>query len=203
MTHRMTVLMLTLLLGTLHAQSAPGPLFKAPANEAEEIALALSALPESMRATAGVHVLGAKGYKKIREGTTGIQCLVERSRKDSQEPICWDKEGADTIMPVTVAREEWRAAGVSEDEIGRRINAGFAEGRFRAPRRNGVAYMISTGNYVHNGQRVIHYSPHVMFYAPYMTNADIGADGKDPNAPWILNEGSPHAYLIVVTRHAR
>ncbi len=40
-----------------------------------------------------------------------------------------------------------------------------------------------------------------MFYAPYMTNADIGATGKDPNAPWILNEGSPHAYIIVVTRH--
>ena len=51
-----------------------------------------------------------------------------------------------------------------------------------------------------NGQRVIKYHPHVMSYAPYLTNADIGSNGKDPYAPWILNEGSPHAY-IVVTRH--
>jgi hypothetical protein len=40
-----------------------------------------------------------------------------------------------------------------------------------------------------------------MIYAPYLTNKDIGATGKDPNAPWVLNEGSPHAYIIVVTRH--
>jgi hypothetical protein len=61
--------------------------------------------------------------------------------------------------------------------------------------------MLSAENYVFNGQRVVKYHPHVMFYAPYLTNADIGANGKDPNAPWILNEGSPHAYMIVVTRH--
>jgi hypothetical protein len=63
--------------------------------------------------------------------------------------------------------------------------------------------MISTENWVHNGQRVIRYRPHVMVYAPYATNADIGATGEDPHAPWVLNEGSPHACIIVVTRHGQ
>lgn len=183
------------------ATQAPTPAMKAPATEAEEIALALSALPESMRATAAVHVLGPKGYRKVREGTSGINCMVERSRPDTQEPICWDREGSESIMPVAYAKAEWRAGGLKEDEVQRRIAEGFASGRFRTPRRGGVAYMLSPENYVFNGQRVIKYHPHVMFYAPYMTNADIGANGKDPNAPWILNEGSPHAYIIVVTRH--
>jgi hypothetical protein len=199
MRHRASIVVLSLLF--VPALAAQAPPFTAPASEAEEITLALSALPESMRAAAGVHVLGPKGYRRVRDGSSGIQCLVERSRKDTQEPICWDREGAETIMPVAYAREEWRGAGIADAEIEKRINEGFAKGKFRAPRRNGVAYMISAHNYVFNGQRVIQYQPHVMFYAPYMTNADIGATGKDPNAPWVLNEGSPHAYLIVVTRH--
>jgi hypothetical protein len=185
------------------AGQAPAPAMKPPASEAEEVTLALSALPEPMRATAAVHVLGPKGYRKVREGTSGINCLVERSRPDTLEPICWDREGSDTIMPVAYATAEWRGAGLKEDDIDRRVADGFAKGRFRAPRRGGVAYMVSTENYVFNGERVIKYHPHVMFYAPYMTNADIGANGKDPNAPWILNEGSPHAYIIVVTRHGK
>ena len=194
------VVLMSVVLAATAAQ-APPPAMKAPPTEAEEIALALSALPESMRAAAAVHVLGAKGYKKAREGTSGINCMVERSRPDTQEPICWDREGSESIMPVAYAKAEWRGSGLKEDEVERRVAEGFASGRFRTPRRGGVAYMLSTENYVFNGQRVVKYHPHVMFYAPYMTNADIGANGKDPNAPWILNEGSPHAYIIVVTRH--
>ena len=171
-----------------------------PANEAEEIAMALGALPASMRASATVYVLGPKGYRQARAGTSGVHCLVERSRPDTQEPICWDREGSETIMPAVMAQAEWRAAGLSEADIKRKIDEGFAAGTFRAPRRPGVAYMLSAHNWVFNGQRVIHYQPHLMMYAPYLTNKDIGTDGKDPAAPWILNEGSPHAYMIVATR---
>ena len=183
------------------AAQSPAPAFKPPATEAEEVTLALSALPETLRDGAGVHVLGPKGYRRVRESASGINCLVERSRHDTQEPICWDREGSETIMPVTYATAEWRAAGLSVDDVSRRVADGFVKGRFRAPRRGGVAYMMSSENHVFNGERVVKYQPHVMFYAPYLTNADIGADRKDPNAPWVLNEGSPHAYIIVVTRH--
>jgi hypothetical protein len=182
--------------------TSPVP-FTRPSTEAEETTLALAALPEPLRAGAGVYVLGPKGYRLARQGTSGIHCLVGRDRPDTQEPICWDKEGSETILPLALAKAEWRAAGASEQEIDRRQHEGFATGKFRAPRRAGVSYMLSTENWVFNGQRVVKYHPHVMVYAPYVTNADIGATGKDPNAPWVLNEGSPHAYIIVVTRHGQ
>lgn len=174
--------------------------FTKPATEAAEITLALSAAPEGLRAAATVYVLRKAGYEKTRTGTNGISCLVERSRPDTQEPICWDAEGARAIMPVTLAEAEWRAKGVTEDEIKKRVNEGFATGKFRAPERAGVAYMLSAENYVFNGKSVIHYHPHVMMYAPYVTNAMIGADMRDPYQPWVLNEGSPHAYIIMVKR---
>ena len=183
--------------GTLAAAQSPpqGPV--RPAGEAAEVALALSALPESMRAGAAVHVLGPNGYRQARSGTTGINCLVEQSRPDTQEPICWDREGSETIMPAVMARAEWRAKGASDAEIERRVNDGFAAGTFRAPRRAGLAYMLSAHNWVYNGQRVIHYQPHVMAYAPYLRNADLGVTGSERDAPWVLHEGSPHAYIII------
>jgi hypothetical protein len=174
--------------------------FTPPATEADEVALALAALPETLRGNASVYVLGKSGYRRVREGTSGLSCLVERSRPDTMEPICWDREGTESILPLVLAKAEWRAAGASDDEVKRRTDAGFASGKFRAPRRGGVSYMLSTENYVFAGDRVIKYHPHVMIYAPYVTNADIGATGKDPFAPWVLNEGTPHAYIIVVPR---
>ena len=181
------------------AAQDPAP-FKRPANDAEEITMALSALPAGMRDAAGVYVLGKSGYVKARESRSGVHCLLSRSRPDTQEPICWDREGSETILPLALARAEWRAAGATDAEIEKREHEGFATGRFRAPRKGGVSYMISSENWVHNGQKVVKYFPHIMFYAPYATNADIGSDGKDPFAPWVLNPGTPHAYIIVVTR---
>lgn len=173
-------------------------MFEPPATRAGEVDLALSALPESMRPHATVYVLGDTGYEIAREGTSGVRCLVSHDRPDTQEPICWDAEGSRTILPVTLDRAAWRAEGVSDDEIEQRVAARFADGTYRAPSRPGVSYMLSTENYVFNGEKVVKYFPHVMFYAPYLTNADIGSDGTDPYAPWILNEGSPHAYIILV-----
>jgi hypothetical protein len=174
------------------------PQFTRPSTTAQEIELALSAAPESLRAGAGMYVLEKGGYRTARETSNGLTCLVERSRPDTLEPICWDPEGTAAIMPKVLAEAEWRAQGLSEAEVERRSNEGFASGRFRAPSRAGVAYMMSAQNFVFNGQSVIHYHPHVMIYAPYVTNKMIGADQKDPYQPWVLNEGSPHAYIIVV-----
>ncbi|HEY7476242.1 MAG TPA: hypothetical protein VH679_14580, partial [Vicinamibacterales bacterium] len=101
------------------APSTSTPPFTRPASEAEEITLALSALPQALRANAGVYVLGPKGYKLARPGTSGITCLVSRTRPDTQEPICWDREGTETILPLALAKAEWQAGGATEAEITR------------------------------------------------------------------------------------
>ena len=67
-----------------------------------------------------------------------------------------------------------RAAGVSEEDIETRIQAGFESGEFGPPEKAGIAYMLSPHNTVFNGSEVISYPPHIMVYAPYLTNRDIG-----------------------------
>lgn len=167
-----------------------------------EIDAAVAAAPAALRAAAAVWVTGPAGYVLARAGTNGVSCMVGREPQGGWAPICWDAEGSETILPVALEEERLRRAGRSEAEVRAAIDAGFASGRFRAPRRAGISWMLSPDNYVWNGERVIHYHPHVMIYAPYLTNAEIHGDPRDAALPWVLAEGTPYAYLIVDGRAA-
>jgi hypothetical protein len=47
------------------------------------------------------------------------------------------------------------------------------------------------------------FPPHVMFYGPYLTNADLGSDGSPDGPAFVAGEGTPHALIIVpVGAHA-
>src|SRR5262249_19297838 len=57
-----------------------------------QMALALSAGPP-VADKAAVYVLGPKGYSKLKEGTNGFSCIVQRERLDEIAPQCFDAEG--------------------------------------------------------------------------------------------------------------
>lgn len=163
---------------------------------ATQIALAESAGPPVAR-DATIYTLGPKGYVKAREGTNGFTCLISRERPDTLEPECFDPEGTATILQARMFIEEQRAAGVAEATIQAAVDAGYKSGRFKAPRKPGLVYMLSPHNYVFDPERkqVIHFPGHLMFYAPYATQKDVGSG---PGAPYIVAPGTPHALMIVV-----
>jgi len=86
-----------------------------------------------------------------------------------------------------------------DEEIANDIAQGYADGRFRAPRRAGLTHMLSTKNRVFHGEKLVSYPSHVMIMTPFVTNADIGADFSNRYLPWVLNEGKPSAYIMIVT----
>ena len=110
-----------------------------------------------------------------------------------------DAEGARTILPRMLKVAELRAQGKSAEEIKRFVAEAFAKGVFQPPTRPGVDYMLSTKNVVTlDPERGIvgHFPPHVMFYAPYLTNADLGSQ----NLAWpafVAGSGTPNALIIV------
>ncbi len=173
-------------------------------DQQKEIALALSACPASVANKAAVYVLGKPGYVKIRDSQNGFTAIVQHSLPTSREPRCMDAEGTRTHLPRLLKVAEWRAQGKSREEIDRLVADAFAKGVFRAPTRPGVDYMLSTENLVPNKMgAVVPFPPHVMFYAPYLTNADLGTDddlGPDgnPKGPaFVAGDGTPHALIIV------
>lgn len=160
----------------------------------------MSAGPDEVAEGAAVYVLEKSGYVKIRDSKNGFTCIVERSAPNTFEPQCMDAEGSETILPRILFAAEQRAQGKSEEQIEAAVSEGYASGRFRAPRRPGINYMLSTQNIVPlnpSTGEVGHYQPHLMFYAPYMTNKDLGIKPGPGVKLFIVGEGTPGAYIIV------
>ena len=117
----------------------------------------------------------------------------------NQKPTCWDREGSETIVPKVLRVGELLMQGKAIPEINTEIREGFRTGKYISPRRPGVAYMLSDGNRNFNprsGKAEI-FPPHVMFYAPNLTNEDIGSTGDGADGmPFIAYQG-PQGYMIV------
>jgi hypothetical protein len=166
----------------------------------KEMALALSACPPSVASKAAVYVLDKSGYIKVQDSQNGFTAIVQHSLPTSQEPQCMDAEGTRTFLPRILKVAELRAEGKSREEIKRFVADAFAKGVFQPPTRPGVDYMLSTENVVAIDEDkgiVAPYPPHVMFYGPYLTNADLGSDGNPSGPAFVVNEGTPHALIIV------
>jgi hypothetical protein len=172
----------------------------------KEVALALSACPPAVATGAGVYVLAQSGYVKARDSQNGFVAIVAHALPTSQEPQCMDAEGAKTHLPRLLKVAELRVQGKSSDEITRYVAEAFAKGIFVAPQKPGVDYMLSTENLppdnAGKGRSVAPFPPHVMVYAPYVTNADLGVDGSPDGPLMVVGEGTPHALIIIpVARH--
>jgi len=165
-----------------------------------EIRAALAAGPSAIADAAGVYVLTAHGFELARPSTNGFHCLVERSFPTAFEPQCFDAEGSKTLLQALLLTAELRMSGAGADEIARAVAEGYAAGRLRAPSRPGINYMLSPDNRVpidETGETIVPFRPHVMFYVPYLTDADLGSDGGSGSPVFVVNPGAPGAYAIV------
>ncbi|MEM8983598.1 MAG: DUF885 domain-containing protein [Pseudomonadota bacterium] len=172
--------------------------------EACETSIALSAAPAYLRAGAGVWVLTADGFRETRSASNPFTCVVNRDDPRVLKPTCYDAEGARNILPKVLWFGESLLAGRSVESIRADVKAGFASGRFERVTRPGVAYMLSRYNRPVNRQtgELGFFPPHVMFYAPDLTNDDIGHDMRfhDPAQPLpMIAYGGPHGYMIMIS----
>ena len=175
----------------------------------DEIALALSAAPPAIAAHANVYVLTDTGFQKAREGSNGFTCLVLRdhlrTRPDAKGPVCYDPEGTRVIVPRVMAETRMQIAGKSEADISRAIHVGLENGTYHPPARAGIAYMLSPRamGLFPGSDTLVSVAPHVMIYAPYLRNADIGGVpptlGMPVDMPFVLQEGEFNAYIIIPT----
>ncbi len=191
-----------------------------------EIQLALSALPPHLRDHATVYVLNPdKGFAVARKGTNGFHTFVARTgddafrgtwpltkyRDDVLYPVSFDSAGAREQMRVFFDAAEMQAKGTPPGELKKIIKDRYKTGYYKAPERAGVSYMVSPilRTYVNpeeSDKVATSNNPHVMYYAPHVTNEDIG--GKPPSIrfagsgmevggfyPFVIMPG-PHGYFI-------
>lgn len=167
-----------------------------------EAALAASAAPKHLQDQASVYVLKDAGYVKYREGSNGFTCIVNRDDPHSLKPVCFDAEGSRTVLPKIIEVGALLMKGTPAAEIRQVIGRMFSEGKLQRPARPGVAYMLSQYNrpWIAAAGRLGWFPPHLMFYAPDLTNQDIGFDRSTFNSeiylPFVAYQG-PHGFMIV------
>jgi hypothetical protein len=162
-----------------------------------QVRIARLAAPKEVSEHANIYVLGERGLILAEKGDNGFSCLIERETRDTMEPECYDAEGSRTTLQVRIYEEQQRANQMSDQEIERSIRAGYKSGKFKAPSKPGIVYMLSDYNYVLNPETktIIHFPGHLMFYAPYATEKTVGSG---EGAPYIVHPGEPDALIIVV-----
>ncbi len=180
-----------------------------------EIQLALSALPPHLRENATVYVLNPdKGFEAARKGTNGFHAFVARTgddtfigswplteyRDDILYPISFDAAGAKQQMRVFFDAAEMQASGTPPGELKKIIKERYETGYYKAPERAGISYMLSpilrTYWNPEESDKVITINfPHVMYYAPNVTNEDIGGGKLGGMYPFVIMPG-PHGYII-------
>ena len=168
----------------------------------ERIKLAESAAPAEISGHATVYVLEPSGYVKVREGTNGFSCLVDRQTPLNLEPTCFDAEGSATTLATRLFVEEQRGKGRSEEQIKAELDAGYKTGKYKPPSKPGIVYMMSDKGFllIPGTNKLVAIPPHLMFYAPYATDKDIGSPPGAANMPRVIRAGEPDAYIIVIPR---
>ena len=166
----------------------------------ERIKLAESAAPPEISGKATVYVLERTGYEKVRDGNNGFTCFVDRQNPLNLEPTCFDAEGSATTLQSRLFAEQQRAAGKTEEQITAEIELGYKSGKFKAPQKPGIVYMMSDRGYLLNPatHQLVQLPPHLMFYAPYATEKDIGSPPAVKGMPRLIRPGQPDAVMIVI-----
>ncbi len=195
-----------------------------------EIQLALSALPPHLRNNATAYVLNPdKGFEVARKGTNGFHALVARTgddtfrgswpftkyRDDILYPISFDEAGTKAQMRVFIDAAEMQAKGTPPEELKKIIQDRYKAKYYKAPERAGVSYMLSPilRTYVNPDQNdsvATSNIPHIMHYAPNVSNEDVGGaipkpeefryyseHGRWPDSPspFVILHG-PHGYFV-------
>ena len=176
------------------------PTYDMSLSRQEKIQLAESAAPAEIATKATVFVLERTGFQEARRGTSNFTCFVDRQVPVNLEPTCFDAEGSVTTFLTRLFVEERRAQGTREEDINAALAEGYRTGRFRAPGKPGIVYMLSDRGHllVPSLNKLVPIPPHLMFYAPYARDEDIGSPPAIANMPHIIRPGQPDAYIVVM-----
>lgn len=168
----------------------------------EEISLARSAAPASVSEAATVFVFEDGRYRAVHQGAGPAACMVDRSWPDAIEPVCFDGEGAASIMRILMRRTELLHLGNAPAAADRLIDEAVAAGQLRYPAGMAIGYMMSAAQQLigDDGRSAGRWKPHLMIYRAGLTNAALGhaTPPAGTAAGFVVDEGEAGASLIVV-----
>ncbi|MBL0173432.1 MAG: hypothetical protein IPP90_22630 [Gemmatimonadaceae bacterium] len=168
-----------------------------PPPAAQQIAAAVLALPEAMRAEAGV--MGYKTPNKLellRPSKNGMLCLADDPAEEKFHVSCYH----DSMDPFMARGRSLRAEGVKGTQVDTVRFAEVKSGKIKMPTAPaslyqifGEAYDAGTGT-VSKGRTLF------VVYIPFATEKSTGLSTKPSDkTPWLMLPGTPKAHIMFST----
>jgi hypothetical protein len=166
-------------------------------NADQQVAEAVSALPEALRA--GATVYGYRGGERVtlREGEGMMVCLADDPADDRWHVACYHE----SLEPFMAKGRAIRAAGTTDRAaVDAQREAAIRSGEVEMPEAPAALYSL-TGppdsfdpvSGAVNGERALY-----VLYVPYATEESTGIS-SEPAAgrPWLMAPGKPWAHVMI------
>ena len=161
---------------------------------AQQIAAAVTALPEELRAGAAVLGYGAAGkLMSLRDGRNDMICLAPDPAQKNFHSACYHK----AMEPVMARGRQLREQGVKGPQVDTVRFAEVKSGKLSMPSQPTMLYQIFGGTYNPETEKVTGGSWLYVTYIPFATPATTGLSAKpSEKGPWIMFPGTPKAHIM-------
>lgn len=171
----------------------------APPAPAVQVAEAVLALPEKLRAGAAVLGYDAAGaLTELRAGSNGLVCLADDPSDPQFHVACYHQ----SLEPFMRRGRELRAAKVDRREIDRLREAEARAGTLPMPKIPAALYELTAAKDSFDVATRAVRSPKPMYvlYIPYATEATTGLStaGAGGGLPWLMYPGRPQAHVMII-----
>ena len=161
---------------------------------AQQIAAALTALPEDLRAGAAVLGYSADGkLTSLRVAKNDMICLAPKPSDTKFHSACYHK----AMEPFMARGRELRAQGVKDPQVDTVRFAEVKSGKLKMPTAPTMLYQIFGGTFDPATAKVTGGQWLYVTYIPFATAATTGLTDKGrDNGPWIMYPGTPKAHIM-------
>ena len=176
----------------------PSPLLAQLPTSDQQVAAAVLALPESMRATATVLGYRAAGaLTELRKGSNGMTCLADDPESAAFHVACYHE----SLEPFMARGRALRAQGVKGGMVDSTRFQEIKDGTLKMPSNPAALYSLSgpAGSWDPATNAVKDGRPLYVVYIAGATAASTGLPTQPAaGLPWIMFPGTPKAHIMFV-----
>ena len=168
----------------------------APPSAEQQIAAAVLAAPEDMRAGATVLGYAPDGhFRTLRQGRGALTCLASDPKSERFHVACYHR----SLEPFMARGRALRAHGVMGDRVDSVRFAEVRSGKLRVPSHPAVLYSLTgpSDSFDPATGTAPKARPLFVVYVPFATGRSLGLSTTPvEGAPWIMHPGTPKAHIM-------
>jgi hypothetical protein len=169
----------------------------------QQIAAAVQAAPDELRANATVLGYGAEvSLRKLREGRNSLVCLADNPSREGFEVACYHE----ALEPFMARGRELRAEGMGRAEVDRIRLAEADAGTLPMPEAPAMLYVLSApeGGFDAATGSVSGGFLRWVVHTPYATVESTGISAKPASgAPWLMFPGTARAHIMITPERSQ